>query len=155
MNTTYLFYDLETTGLSMCFDQVLQFAAIRTDLELNEIERHQLQVRLNPDVIPSPYALITHRISIDAMQQGDDELTAIKTIHNILNQPGTISLGYNTLGFDDEFLRFSFFRNLLPPYTHQFANQCGRMDLFPMTLMYYLHQPNTLEWPMIDGRVSL
>ena len=38
---TYLFYDLETTGLNPCFDQVLQFAAIRTDLSLNEIERHE------------------------------------------------------------------------------------------------------------------
>ena len=39
---TYLFYDLETTGLNPCFDQVLQFAAIRTDLSLNEIERHEI-----------------------------------------------------------------------------------------------------------------
>ncbi|MBV8802641.1 MAG: exodeoxyribonuclease I, partial [Gammaproteobacteria bacterium] len=60
----------------------------------------------------------------------------------------------NTLGFDDEFLRFSFHRNLLPPYTHQFANQCGRMDLYPMAIMYYLFKPNILIWPKIDEKIS-
>ena len=38
MKKTYLFYDIETTGLNKAFDQVLQFAAIRTDRQLNEIE---------------------------------------------------------------------------------------------------------------------
>lgn len=38
-NQTLLFYDLETSGINNSFDQVLQFAAIRTDLDFNEIER--------------------------------------------------------------------------------------------------------------------
>ena len=56
MTASYLFYDIETTGLNKAFDQVLQFAAIRTDPELNEIERHDIKVNLRPDVIPSPLA---------------------------------------------------------------------------------------------------
>ena len=64
MKTTYLFYDIETTGLSKCFDQVLQFAAIRTDDSFNELERIELRVKLNPDIIPHPAAVATHRISI-------------------------------------------------------------------------------------------
>lgn len=153
--TTYLFYDIETTGLNKCFDQVLQFAAIRTDTELNELSRHEYQIKLNPDVIPSPMAMLTTHISIDDMQHGDNEYEAIQKIHRLLNKPGTISVGYNTLGFDDEFLRFSFYRNLLPPYTHQFANQCGRMDIYPITLLYYLFNRDVLNWPEIDGKVSL
>src|SRR3990167_1275636 len=130
MMNTLLFYDIETTGLNKCFDQVLQFAAIRTDLELNELAHHDIRIKLNADVIPSPYAMITHHIGLDAMQQGQNEYEAIQEIHTLLNTPGTLSLGYNTLGFDDEFLRFSFYRNLLPPYTHQFSNQCRRMDIY-------------------------
>ena len=42
MDDTFLFYDIETTGLSRAFDQILEFAAIRTDLDLNEIERFQV-----------------------------------------------------------------------------------------------------------------
>lgn len=147
MQKTYLFYDIETTGLNKCFDQVLQFAAIRTDLELNELEQHEILIKLNPDVIPSPQAIIIHNITMEEMQAGICEYEAIKKIHQLMNQPGTISLGYNTLGFDDEFLRFSFYRNLLPPYTHQFANNCGRMDLYPMAVMYYLYKKAALTWP--------
>ena len=33
----YVFYDLETTGINPAFDQILQFAAVRTDLDFNEI----------------------------------------------------------------------------------------------------------------------
>lgn len=155
MQHTFLFYDVETTGLNKCFDQVLQFAAIRTDLDLNELSRHEIQIKLNKDVVPSPHAVITHQISLSDMQRGTLEIDAIRDIHQLLNQPGTISLGFNTLGFDDELLRFSFYRNLLPPYTHQYANQCGRMDLYPLTVLYYLFHHEALHWPVINGIVSL
>ncbi len=151
---TYLFYDIETTGLSKSFDQILHFAAIRTDLNLKEIERYELKIKLNPDVIPSPYALITHKMGINEIQTGTAEFDAIKQIHHWLNTPGTISLGYNTLGFDDEFLRFSFYRNLLKPYTHQYANQCYRMDIYPMAVMFFLFKNTVIQWPEINGRVS-
>lgn len=151
---TFLFYDIETTGLNKSFDQVLQFAGIRTDTQLNEIERYHLNVKLNTDVIPSPQALMTHHIGISS-SEGLSEYDAIQQIHRWMNQPNTLSLGYNTLGFDDEFLRFSFFRNLLPPYTHQFANQCGRLDIYPMTIMYYLFKNELIKWPMKDGKISL
>lgn len=152
---TYLFYDIESTGLNKAFDQVLHFAAIRTDLNLEEIERYDIKVKLNPDVVPAPRATITHHIGAVEAQQGISEYQAICQIHQLLNQPGTISLGYNTLGFDDEFLRFSFYRNLLPPYTHQFANQCGRMDLYPIAVMYYLYKNDILQWPENNGKPSL
>src|SRR3989344_4990094 len=152
---TYLFYDIETSGLNKCFDQVLQFAAIRTDLDFNELEQHEFWIRLNPDIIPSPEAMITHRIPLEELKAGLPEMEAMKKIHVLLNTPGTISVGYNTLGFDDEFLRFSFYRNLLSPYTHQYAMGCGRMDLYPMTIMYYLFCREALEWPFLNGKLTL
>lgn len=152
---TLLFYDVETTGLNKCFDQVLQFAAIRTDLDLNEISRHEIQIKRNHDIVPSPHAIITHHIGMSNMQTGTLEVEAIQEIHHLLNQAGTISLGYNTLGFDDELLRFSFYRNLLTPYTHQYANQCGRMDIYPLTVLYYLFNHGALNWPSINGTISL
>jgi exodeoxyribonuclease I len=155
MQKTYLFYDLETTGLNACFDQVLQFAAIRTTLDLKELDRYQFFIQLNKDVVPSPSAIITHRIPISALLDGVSEFEGISKIHALLNAPGTISLGYNTLGFDDEFLRFSFYRNLLPPYTHQYARQCGRADIFPLTILYFLYQKQALNWPMENGHPVL
>jgi exodeoxyribonuclease-1 len=155
MKKTYLFYDIETTGLNKAFDQVLQFASIRTDRRLNEIDRHTLKVQLRPDVIPSPSAIITNRISVDEFKSGLCEFDAIRQIHQLMNQPETISLGYNSLGFDDEFLRFSFHRNLLPPYTHQYLNGCRRMDLLPMAVMFWLYRRAAINWPQIKRRLSL
>ncbi len=152
---TCLFYDIETTGLSKSFDQVLHFAAIRTDLHLKELDRYELKIKLNPDVIPSPYAILTHKIGIQTMLSGVSEWDAIRQIHAWLNTPGTISLGYNTLGFDDEFLRFSFYRNLLKPYTHQYAGQCHRMDLYPMAVMFFLFKNEVITWPEKEGKISL
>lgn len=152
---TYLFYDIETSGLNKCFDQILEFAAIRTDLELNEIEQFEIKIKLNPDVIPTAKACITHRIPLQQMLSGVSEFEGISQIHKILNTPGTISLGYNTLEFDDEFLRFSFYRNLLTPYTHQFAANCSRMDLYPICILYYLYKTDILKWPMIANNISL
>ena len=155
MTKSFLFYDIETTGLNKAFDQILQFAAIRTDRQLNEIERHSVTVKLRPDVIPSPAALLTHRISIAECSEGLCEFEAMQQIHRMMNQPSTISLGYNTLGFDDEFIRFSFHRNLLPPYTHQYKNGCRRMDVFPMAVIYRLYKKDVLDWPVVDGKQSL
>ena len=155
MADSYLFYDIETTGLNKAFDQVLQFAAIRTDRQLNEIDRHSITVRLRPDVIPSPAAVLTNRIPVSEFSDGLSEYEATEMIHRLMNQPDTISLGYNTMGFDDEFMRFSFHRNLLPPYTHQYKNGCSRMDLYPITIIYRLYKKDVLIWPEIDGKISL
>lgn len=155
MSKTFLFYDLETSGLNPAFDQIIQFSAIRTDVNLNELERYEWVVRPNPDIIPSPMAMILHRTPIALWEQGEPELMVIQRIHALFNAPGTISVGYNTLGFDDEFLRFNFYRNLLSPYTHQFANRCSRADLYPVTALYYLFHPAILEWPIRNNKISL
>ena len=154
-STSYLFYDLETTGLNKAFDQVQQCAIKRLDKDFNECESHFFEVALSPDTVPSAYAVLTHQISLDNDVSRQKELHALRDIHSIFNTPNSISLGYNTLGFDDEFLRFSFYRNLLTPYTHQYAQGCGRMDIFPMTVFYYLYAPDSIRWPEQEGSVSL
>lgn len=153
--TTYLFYDIETTGLNKAFDQILQFSAIRTDMSFKEIDRVNLAIRLRPDVIPSPGALITHRIGMFHSLQGLAEYEAVGRIHRLFNMPGTVSLGYNTMGFDDEFLRFSFHRNLFPPYTHQYTNGCHRMDMLPFVIIFFLFKKEALIWPERNGKPTM
>jgi len=152
---TYLFYDIETSGLNHAFDQILTFACIRTDLELNEIDRQTITIRLRKDIVPSPKAFLTHGLTYNQLELGITEYKAAQQIHAILNKPGTISLGYNSLGFDDEFLRFLFYRNLLDPYTHQYSNGCHRMDILPITVIFRLFHPSCLKWPQIDEKPSL
>ena len=157
MSQTYLVYDTETSGLNHSFDQILQFAAVRTDLEFNPIPASETEFRmkLRPDVIPSPGALLTTQMEMADLHQGCSEYEGIQQIHALCNAPGTISIGYNSLRFDDGMLRFAFHRNLLDPYTHQFKNECGRLDLLPITLLYYLFKPDTLIWPQVKGKTSL
>lgn len=153
---TYLFYDLETSGLNPAFDQILQFAAIRTDPEFRELERHEFRVRLRPDIIPSPGALLATDISVcQAVATGRSEYAAARQIHALVNQPGTISVGYNALSFDDAFLRFTFYRNLLPPYDHQWRNGCRRLDIFPIATHFWLQDSPLLNWPTRDGQPTL
>ncbi|MEC8882925.1 MAG: exonuclease domain-containing protein [Pseudomonadota bacterium] len=155
MKTTYLFYDLETSGLSKPFDQIQQFAGKRLNENWEEVESSFLEARISPDVIPSPYAVITHQICMGEDSGRMSEFQATTQIHAMMNEPATISLGYNTLGFDDEFLRFAFYRNLLSPYTHQYANGCKRYDIFPLTVFYFLFEKSVLKWPQIDGKPTL
>jgi len=152
---TFLFYDVETSGLNPAFDQILTFACIRTDPGLNEIKRQTITIRLRKDIVPSPQAFLTHGLTFDELSCGINEYEAALKIHKILNTPDTISLGYNSLGFDDDFLRFLFYRNLLDPYTHQYANGCSRMDILPITVLFRIFQKDSLNWPHIDGKPSL
>lgn len=151
---TYLFYDTETTGLNVVFDQIVQFAAIRTDENFQELERYEIYIKMNPDVVPSPKAFLTHKIAPNFLADKETEYSAMQKIYNIINTPETINIGYNNLGFDDEILRFSFYRNLLPAYNHQYLNSCYRMDLYPLTLLFFLYREKALNWPIIDGQNS-
>lgn len=153
---TFLFYDVETSGLNPAFDQILTFAAIRTGTDLQELDRTELTIRLRQDIVPSPHAFITHCLTQDALSDGIVEYQAAMTLHRLFNTPDTISIGYNSLGFDDEFIRFLFYRNLLDPYSHQYANGCSRADLLPVAALYRIFAEDVIQWPSVeDGKPSL
>lgn len=139
---TYTFYDFETTGLNHCFDQAIQAAFIETDAEFNIIARYSFNIKLRPDVVPALGALLTHQVPPSQLLQGTSEYEAMQQIHEIVNQPNTYTIGYNSLKFDDLFLRFGFYRNGLEPYTHQYHNGCQRLDLLPINVLYYLFDNN-------------
>ena len=48
-----IFYDTETTGTRTSFDQILQFAAIKTDEEFNILDTFNVRCRLLPYVVPA------------------------------------------------------------------------------------------------------
>lgn len=136
---------------------MLTFAGIRTDSRLREIDRTSLTIRLRKDIIPSPEAVITHCLTPEELSDGQSEYQAARQLHALFNTPDTISLGYNSLGFDDEFLRFLFYRNLLPPYTHQYADGCFRVDILPVTALFNRFcDPSVIRWPSLEnGRPTL
>jgi exodeoxyribonuclease I len=134
----------------------LTFAGIRTDARLHEIDRTCLTIRLRKDVIPSPRAFVTHCLTPVQLARGISEYSAARVLHRLFNTPDTLSLGYNSLGFDDEFLRFLFYRNLLDPYSHQYAGNCSRADILPVTALYKIFCESVIQWPCLEnGRPTL
>jgi exodeoxyribonuclease-1 len=64
----YIFYDTETTGTNIAFDQILQFGAILTDERLEEIERFVIRCGILPWVVPSPIALLVTNTSPNTLE---------------------------------------------------------------------------------------
>ena len=53
MAQNFIFYDTETTGRDAFFDQILQYAAVSTDAELNRQNELELRCRRLPHIIPT------------------------------------------------------------------------------------------------------
>jgi len=152
-NHTFLWHDYETFGAVPRRDRPAQFAAIRTDAELNEIgEPIMLFCQPANDFLPDPVAcLITGITPQQCLEQGVPEHQFAATIEKAFSEPGTIGVGYNTIRFDDEVTRFLFWRNLIDPYAREWQNQCGRWDLLDVVRMTYALRPEGIEWPTHDN----
>jgi exodeoxyribonuclease-1 len=115
----YVFYDTETTGTETAFDQILQFAAIKTDDDLNELDRFNTRCRLLPHVVPSPEALrVTHvtpaRLTDPALPSHYEMMQHIR--ENLLQWSPATFVGFNSLQFDENLLRQALFQTLHPAY---------------------------------------
>lgn len=154
---TFLWHDYETFGAQPRRDRPAQFAAIRTDAELNEIgEPIMLYCQPANDFLPDPQAcLITGITPQTCLERGIPEHAFAAEIEKALSATGTIGVGYNTIRFDDEVTRFLFWRNLIDPYAREWQNGCGRWDLLDVVRTAYALRPDGINWPTHpDGRPS-
>jgi exodeoxyribonuclease-1 len=156
MPASFLFYDLETYGADPRTTRIAQFAAIRTDADLNEIEDPiSLFVRPADDLLPSPTAtLITGIAPQDAMRDGMNEAEAFALIFDEMARPETCSLGYNSLRFDDEFVRYGLFRNFYDAYEREWRGGNSRWDLLDVLRLAHALRPEGLVWPQREDGVT-
>ena len=147
---TFLWHDYETFGTQVRRDRPAQFAAIRTDAELNEIgEPIMLYCQPANDFLPDPQScLITGITPQLCLTKGVPEHQFAAQIEQAFSLSGTIGVGYNTLRFDDEITRFMFWRNLIDPYAREWQNDCGRWDLLDVVRTAYALRPEGLVWPV-------
>lgn len=155
----YVFYDFETTGLNPAFEQVLQFAAIYTDDAFNEIEVVNERCQLRKDVIPSPIAMaitgMTPQIITDPSLPTEYEFS--KRMSSLISKwSPSIFAGYNTIAFDEEFLRHSFYHNLHPNiYKTQFDGN-SRFDVLNVVAAVSAISPDAIKLPInAKGKQSL
>ena len=154
---TIVWYDYETFGANPAWDRPAQFAAIRTDEDLNEIEEPvEIFCRQSDDYLPHPEAvLITGITPQDCQRRGVPERDFIRRINEMFSQPGTCVAGYNSIRFDDEFTRYTLYRNFLDPYAREWQGGNSRWDILDVVRCAYALRPDGIEWPKNDqGKVS-
>ncbi len=103
-STTFYWYDFETFGLDCRRDRPAQFAGIRTDMDLNpQGDGDVFYSRPSGDYLPSPEScLLTGMTPQICEERGIPESEFAGEVWSRLNRPGTISIGYNASGFDNE-----------------------------------------------------
>ncbi len=150
--SSFLWHDYETFGADPRRDRPAQFAALRTDDQLQPID-DPIVIYCQPgdDVLPQPAAcLITGITPQQAFAEGLPEHEFAERIHQAMSQPGTCSVGYNNFRFDDEVSRFMFWRNFYEPYAREYSNGNSRFDLIDLMRMTRALRPDGLEWPDRD-----
>ncbi len=145
---TFFFHDYETFGTHPGKDRPAQFAGIRTDADLNPVgEPLMIYCRMSPDYLPDPAAcLITGITPQTVNRHGLSEAEFCQQIHAAFSAPGTCIVGYNNIRFDDEFTRYSFYRNYIDPYEYSWKEGNSRWDLLAVVRACYALRPEGINW---------
>jgi exodeoxyribonuclease I len=146
---TFFWHDYETFGRQPRRDRPSQFAGVRTNADLEEIDEPvMVYCQPSPDYLPDPEScLLTGITPQHCLERGVKEVEFAQVIETQLARSGTVGVGYNTLRFDDEVTRHLFWRNLIEPYAREWQNGCGRWDLLDVVRCMYALRPQGLEWP--------
>lgn len=156
MARSFFWYDLETSGLNSREQRIMQFAGQRTDMDLNLVgEPVNVLIKLGEDILPDPDAILVTGITPQAtLQDGVTEVEFLKLFFEQVAIPDTIFVGYNTVRFDDEFMRFLMYRNFYDAYEWQWQDGRSRWDLLDVVRMTRALRPEGIKWPVVDGRAT-
>lgn len=148
-STTFYWYDYETFGLDTLRDRPAQFAGMRTTLQFEPVAEADGFLLPSFDGVPARSdGLRAHGITPQtAAEKGMPEVDFAKRVFKELNTPATISVGYNSIGFDDKVNRALFWRSLLDVYSHVWRNGCSRWDLYPFVLAVWRFAPRAWNGP--------
>lgn len=155
MALTFFFYDLETSGVDPRRSRVMQFAGQRTDENLKPIgDPYNILIKLGEDALPDPDAILLTGITPQqTIQDGITEAEFCKLFMEEIFQPETCFLGFNTVRFDDEFMRFLLYRNFYDPYSWHWKDGCSRWDLLDVVRMTRALRPGDIKWPFDENGV--
>ncbi len=153
----YVFYDFETTGLDTKFSQPIQIAAIVVNEDFEQIDEPiDVKCKLKDGVIPHPNAMLVHKVPIYDLKNGQSFYSMMDYVHEKFTSWGPATfIGYNSIRFDEEILRSSFFQSLHDPYLTN-TNKNSRTDLFKIVLGLKALNRDILKIPVIEktGRPS-
>lgn len=153
MAQSFFFYDLETSSLNPRDGRIMQFAGMRTDMELNPIgEPYNILVKLSDDILPDPGAItVTGITPQQTLADGVSEPEFVKLLSEEVCSDDTITVGYNNVRFDDEFVRNTLWRNFYDPYEWCWSNGRSRWDLLDVVRLVRALRPDGIKWPVDEN----
>lgn len=157
MTHSLFLYDYETTGTHPQKDRPLQFAGVRTDVDFNIIDDPiSLYCKVSLDILPHPMAcLLTGITPQRANEEGLCEADFMRRIHQALSTPGTCSLGYNSIRFDDEVTRHGLYRNFFDAYAREWQHGNSRWDLLDVFRAAHALRPQGINWVYDNDDVAV
>ena len=144
--SNFVFYDFETSSSNKYWGQIIQIGAILTNDNLEELDRYDARCRLSPGIIPEAMALIVNKSSPKMLKSSNlSHYEMIRQFVDTLKKWGKATyVGFNSIEFDEEFLRCTLFQTLEYPYLTS-TNGNTRGDVLSLARAANLYYPNTLK----------
>jgi len=147
----YAFYDFETTGRSGTWDQIIQVGAVLVNAEFQELDRFEAKCSLKPGLVPEPGALLINKTTPDMLRKSNLSHYGLvdQMLQTFKKWTPALFIGYNSIGFDEEFLRKTLFKTLNDPYLTQFDGN-KRGDILGLIRTAHLYYPDCIKTPTSD-----
>ena len=148
--SNFVFYDFETSSSNKHWGQIIQIGAILTNDNLDELDRFDARCRLSPGIIPEAMALIVNKTSPTMLKKSNlSHYEMIRQFIQTLKRWGKATyVGFNSIEFDEEFLRRTFYKNLFPPFLTSSTNygmSNKRGDIINLARSANYFYPGTLK----------
>ena len=146
-----VFYDFETWSSNVPYGQIIQAAAVLVNDNFQELDRYEGRCKLSPGIIPEAMALIVNKTTPKMLKETNlSHYQMVRQMMEKFNQwKNSIFIGYNSINFDEEFLRRTLFKNLDYPYL-TITNGNERADLFGLARASHLYYPGCIKTPISD-----
>ena len=144
--SNFVFYDFETSSSNKYWGQIIQIGAILTNDNLDELDRFDARCRLSPGIIPEAMALIVNKTSPTMLKKSNlSHYEMIRQFVETIKKWGKATyIGFNSIEFDEEFLRSTLFQTLEYPYITS-TNGNTRGDMLSLARAANLYYPKTLK----------
>jgi exodeoxyribonuclease-1 len=144
--SNFIFYDFETSSSNKYWGQIIQIGAMLTNDNLEELDRFDARCRLSPGIIPECMALIVNKSSPKMLKNSNlSHYEMIRQFVDTLKKWGKATyVGFNSIEFDEEFLRCTLFQTLEYPYITS-TNGNTRGDVLNLARAANLYYPKTLK----------
>jgi exodeoxyribonuclease-1 len=144
--SNFVFYDFETSSSNKYWGQIIQIGAVLTNDNLEELDRFDARCRLSPGIIPECMALIVNKSSPKILKSSNlSHYEMIRQFVDTIKKWGKATfIGFNSIEFDEEFLRCTLFQTLEYPYITS-TNGNNRGDALSLARAANLYYPGTLK----------